>query len=220
MAVKTRTILWGRWAVALLLAGLLAGCIQPASDADLTQTALAPWATLPTPGGPPPAGGETVATPAPSALVAPFIASRGQTPNSLQVWYDQPLGPDRLQGFSYTGADGLPCTGYLLFAQAGGAWQPNNGALACAESPETEALAAVTFFLTSDQRPHTIVFGRVLDPTVTAIAIQFSDGTSQQTAPQAGGFLVAQSGVAGANVITAINAEGNTVFPNIPQSPV
>ncbi len=213
-------MLWGGLAIALLGAGLLAGCIQPVSNTDLTQTALAPYAAFPTPAGPLPDGGEVAATPAPSALVAPFIASRGQTPNSLQVWYDQLLGPDRLQGFSYTGADGLPCAGYLLLAQAGGAWQPNNGALACAESPATEALAAVTFFLTSDQQPQTIVFGRVLDPTVTAIAVQFSDGSSQQTAPQAGGFLLVRPGVAGANVITAINAEGNTIFPNIPQSPV
>ena len=86
--------------------------------------------------------------------------------------------------------------------------------------PVAEALAAVTFILTSDEQAHTIVFGRVLDPTVTAIAVQFSDGESQQVAPLAGGFLLVRPGVAGANVITAINAEGNTVFPNIPQSPV
>ena len=220
IAVKTLRMLWGGLAVALLGAGLLAGCIQPVSNTDLTQTALAPYAAFPTATSPLPDGSRTEGTPPPNALVSQFIASRGQTPASLQVWYDQVLGPDRLQGFSYTGADGLPCAGYLLLAQAGGAWLPNNGALVCAESPQTEALAAVTFFLSSDHQPHTIVFGRVLDPTVTAIAIQFNDGTDQQTAPLAGGFLVVQPGVAGADVITAINAEGNTVFPNIPQSPV
>ncbi|MBP8972905.1 MAG: hypothetical protein KBH93_03425 [Anaerolineae bacterium] len=218
--MKTRKWLWGGLAVALLGVGLLAGCIQPVSNADLTQTALAPYAAFPTATSALPDGSRTEATPAPDALAGQFIASRGQTPASLQIWYDQPHQPDRLQGFSYTGAGGVPCAGYLLVAQVGGAWQPNNGALVCAGSPETEALAAVTFFLTSDQQPYTIVFGRLLDPSVTAIAVQFNDGTSQQTTPQAGGFLLVRPGVAGANVITAINAEGNTVFPNIPQSPV
>ena len=220
VAVKTRKSLWGWLAVALLGGGLLAGCIQPVSNADLTQTALAPYAAFATPTGAAREAGGVVATPAPDALVGQFIASRGQTPASLQIWYDQLREPDRLQGFSYTGAGGVPCAGFLLTALLNGVWQPNNGALVCAESPAAEALAAVTFFLTSDQQAYTIVFGRVLDPTVTAIAVQFSDGNSQQATPQAGGFLLVRPGVAGANVITAINAEGNTVFPNIPQSPV
>lgn len=220
IAVKRLRVLWGGLAVALLGAGLLAGCIQPVSNADLTQTALAPYAAFPTATSALPDGSRVEGTPAPDVLVGQFIASRGQTPASLQVWYDQPHQPDRLLGFSFTGAGGVPCAGYLLLAQAGGLWQPNNGALACADSPAAGALSAVTFFLTSDQQPYTIVFGRALDPTVTAIAVQFSDGSSQQVTPLAGGFLLVRPGVVGANVITAINAEGNTVFPNIPQSPV
>lgn len=220
ITVTRRQSLWGWLAVALLGGSLLAGCIQPVSNADLTQTALAPYAAFATPTGVAREAGGAVVTPAPDALVGQFIASRGQTPASLQIWYDQPQEPDRLQGFSYTGADGVPCAGFLLSAYLNGVWQPNNGALVCAESPVAEALAAVTFILTSDEQAHTIVFGRVLDPTVTAIAVQFSDGESQQVTPLAGGFLLVRPGVASANVITAINAEGNTVFPNIPQSPV
>jgi len=206
------------WLAAVLAATLLiSGCIQPVSTVDLTETALAPFRVAPaeTPFAVP-AG----ATPSPTGLVEQFVFSRGDQPNGLQVWYDQPQATDRLQGFSYTGLAGTPCAGYLLSVAANGVWQPNNGALVCADSPAAEALAAVTYFLTSNGQPTTIVFGRVMNPTVTAVAVLFSDGTSLQVAPQAGGFLVVRPDVVTANVITAINAEGNTVIPNIPQLPV
>jgi hypothetical protein len=206
------------WAVALLTAvAAISGCIQPASTVDLTRTALAPFAVAPT-NAPVvvPAG----ATPSPTLLVEQFILSRGEQPNGLQVWYDQPQAFDRLQGFSYMGMTGVPCVGYLLSTMANGVWQPNNGALVCADSPAAEAFAAVTYFLTSTGEPTTIVFGRVMNPAATAVAVVFNDGTSQQTAPQAGGFLVVRPDVVAATVITAINAEGNTIIPNIPQLPV
>jgi hypothetical protein len=38
--------------------------------------------------------------------------------------------------------------------------------------------------------------------------------------PVQGGFLILKPGVVSASVITAIDALGNTVIPNIPQSPV
>ncbi len=206
------------WSIALLaLIIMISGCIQPVSTVDLTRTALAPFAVVPTatsiviPAG---------ATPSPTLLVEQFILSRGEQPNGLQVWYDQPQAFDRLQGFSYTGMTGVPCVGYLLSTAIGGVWQPNNGALVCADSPATEAFAAVTYFLTSTGDPTTIVFGRVMNPAATAVAVVFNDGTSQQTAPQAGGFLIVRPDVVAATVITAINAEGNTVVPNIPQLPV
>ncbi len=206
------------WPVALLaVTVLVGGCIQPVSTVDLTRTALAPFAVVPTATSMViPAG----ATPSPTLLVEQFIFSRGQQPNGLQVWYDQPQAFDRLQGFSYTGMTGVPCVGYLLSTATSGVWQPNNGALVCADSPAAEAFAAVTYFLTSTGEPTTIVFGRVMNPAATAIAVIFNDGTSQQTAPQAGGFLVVRPDVVAATVITAINAEGNTVIPNIPQLPV
>jgi hypothetical protein len=206
------------WPVALLaVAALASGCIQPVSTTDLTRTALAPFAVVPTTTSiVVPAG----ATPSPALLIEQFVRSRGEQPNGLQVWYDQPQASDRLQGFSYVRADGAPCVGYLLSTAANGVWQPNNGALVCADSPAAEAFAAVTYFLTSAGQPTTIVFGRVMNPNATAIAVVFNDGTSLQTAPLGGGFLVVRPDVVAATVITAINAEGNTVIPNIPQLPV
>lgn len=206
------------WLAALLVViTMISGCIQPVSNTDLTQTALAPFAVVPTTTAiVVPAG----ATPSPTLLIEQFIVSRGSQPTGLQVWYDQPQAADRLQGFSYTRLDGAPCAGYLLSTAANGVWQPNNGALVCADSSAAEAFAAVTYFLTSTGQPTTIVFGRVTNPDATAIAVVFNDGTSLQTAPQGGGFLVVRPDVVAATVITAINAEGNTVIPNIPQLPV
>jgi hypothetical protein len=220
--------------ISLMLA--LAGCIQPVSNTDLTKTAVAPFvpltqAAVSTPTNPPvavattppPAAPVGASTPTPVQsvpLVEQFIRSRGDMPNNLLVWDERQLGPDLLSGFSYNNLNGLPCTGYLLMASANGAWQPNNGALVCAQQPDTQALSAVTFFLASDGQPYSIVFGRVDDPSVSAIAVVYSDDSSQTVNPVQGGFIVLKPGVVSVSVITAIDALGNTVIPNIPQSPV
>lgn len=225
-----------RLGVVIGLVVLLAGCIQPVSNTDLTKTAVAPFAPLtqaaaPAPTNPPvvaattppPTASAGVSTPAPAQtepFVAQFIQGRGDMPNNLVVWDERQLGADLLSGFSYNNLNGLPCTGYLLMALTGGTWQPNNGALVCAQQPGTQALSAVTFFLTSDGQPYSIVFGRVDDPAVSAIAVVYSDNSSQTVNPIQGGFLVLKPGVVSVSVITAIDALGNTVIPNIPQSPV
>ncbi len=152
--------------------------------------------------------------------VEQFVLSRGQTPNGLQVWYSSPLGPDRLQGFSYSGADGLPCAGFLLTSFTNNVWTPTNGALICAQQAGTPALAGVTFIATTDGAFYTIVFGRVDNPAVTAVAVIYSDGTNQPVSPSMGGYMLVKPGTLGVNTITAIDVQGNTVIPNIPQSPV
>jgi hypothetical protein len=224
-----------RLSVAIGLVVVLAGCIQPVSNTDLTKTAVAPFVPLtqaaaPVPTSPP----VVVTTPPPAAplgvstavlaqtapYVAQFIQGRGDTPNNLVVWDERQLGLDLLSGFSFSNLNALPCTGYLLLASASGAWQPNNGALVCAQQAGTQALAAVTFFLASDGQPYSIVFGRVDNPAVSAIAVVYGDGASEQVNPVQGGFLILKPGVVSASVITAIDALGNTVIPNIPQSPV
>jgi hypothetical protein len=224
-----------RLSVAIGLVVVLAGCIQPVSNTDLTKTAVAPFVPLtqaaaPVPTSPPvvvttppPAAPVGVGTPAPAQTapyVAQFIQGRGDMPNNLVVWDERQLGSDLLSGFSFSNLNALPCTGYLLMALTNGTWQPNNGALVCAQQPGTQALAAVTFFLTSDGQPYSIVFGRVDNPAVSAIAVVYSDNSSQTVSPIQGGFLVLKPGVVSASVITAIDALGNTVIPNIPQSPV
>ncbi len=224
-----------RLSVVIGLLLVLAGCIQPVSNTDLTKTAVAPFipltqAAAPVPTNPPvavattpPAAPVGVGTPAPVQsvpFVAQFIQGRGDTPNNLVVWDERPLGIDLLSGFSYSNLNGLPCTGYLLMASVNATWQPNNGALVCAQQPGTQALSAVTFFLTSDSQPYSIVFGRVDNPAVAAIAVVYSDNSSQTANPIQGGFLILKPGVVSVSVITAVDALGNTVIPNIPQSPV
>ncbi len=231
-----------RLGMLIVVALVLAGCIQPTSDVDQTRTAVAPYlpltqAALPAatnppvvaPTNPPPAAVTTAPgvvpanTPAPAQsqpMVAQFIRDRGETANNLVVWDERPLGNDQVSGFSYTNAAGLPCAGFLLMANINGAWQPNNGSLICAAQPGVEAQAAVTFFLASDGQPYTVVFGRVENPAVSAVAVVFSDNASQMVNPVMGGFLLIQGGVVSATVITGVDAQGNTVIPNIPQSPV
>jgi hypothetical protein len=210
--------------IVLWAAIFLSGCIQPVSVANQTKTAQAPFQT-PVQGQPPviptTAPGAAASTPIPVALmmVQQFIASRGESPRDLQVWYDQALGPDRMQGFSYINLAGLPCAGFLVTATVGGLTQPINGGQACAPLPDTPAVASVTFFLTSDGQAYTVVFGRVQDPTISAIAVDYGDGSNQPYNPFMGGFLLVKAGVQSVITIAAINAQGFTVIDNIPQTP-
>ena len=204
----------------ILMMALMAGCIQPAND------------TTPTPalGGAAPGLGEAAGGPALDGAAAPaapgypqieqFIRDRGHTPSQLVVWYEQPREPDRLQGFSYQTDLGSPCAGFLLTSFVNNVWQPTYGAQACAADAASEALAGVTFFPTSAGEVFTVVFGRVTDPAVSAVAVVFDDGTNQTITPAQGGFLVVRSGVHSVALITGIDAEGYTVIENIPQTPV
>jgi hypothetical protein len=200
--------------LAILVVVLLSGCIKPVPEQ--TVTATVPFAAA----NPPTGAVNGVPTQAPFVIVEQFILSRGDRPTDLQVWYDEPRDQDQLQGFSYTSQRGVPCVGFLLTALTNGVWQPNNGALACAQTPDAEAVAAVTFFPTSNGQPYTIVFGRVQNTSVTAIAVEYEDGSNQTGTPVEGGFLLLKPGVLAVNRITAINAQGYTVIENIPQTPV
>lgn len=205
--------------ITIVTMSLLAGCIQPDYTAEPPTPTLQPGGAL-LPGDTPPAVVPTTeigAQPSPT-VIDQFVRGRGETPADLQIWYDQPQGPDQLQGFSYNNANGLPCAGFLLTALVGGVWQPNNGAILCAPQADVNALASVLLFATTDGQPYTIVFGRVEDPTITAIAVVYSDGSNQSATPFMGGFLLVKAGVLSVNTITAINSEGNTIIPNIPQS--
>jgi hypothetical protein len=203
--------------------GLLAGCIQPDKTAEPPTPTIQPGGIVPlaqTPPGVVPTTGSVPTGVQPSfTVIDQFIRGRGETPADLQIWYEQPRGPDQLHGFSYTNANGLPCAGFLLTALVNGTWTPNNGAILCAPQLGVNGLASVLLFATTDGQPYTIVFGRVEDPSVTAVAVIYSDSTNQSVAPFLGGFLFVKEGVLGVNTITAINSEGNTVIPNIPQSP-
>lgn len=197
----------------------LAGCIQPVEPTALPSPTLQQVQPV----NPPPAATSTLdpgaagAAPVVPTPVVQFLQGRGEVPGDLRVWYDQPQGIDHLYGFSYSNANGLACAGFLLTAVDPGV--APNGAIHCAEGVGIPAMASVSLFATTDGQPYTVVFGRVEDPTITVLSIIFSDGSSQPVIPIDGGFLTTVPGVLGANMITAINAQGNTVIDNIPQSP-
>ncbi len=218
-----------------LLALVLAGCIQPIDEVDQTKTAQATMGfapvSLPTqtpatqPATSPAETGMDVATvtPVPEVpqQVEQFVRLRGDMPNDLALWGDQLRGPDRLVGFSYTGAAGVPCVGYLLLTSADGGWRAtDSGALTCAQATPVETLAANTFILTTDGQPNTLVFGRLQDPAVTQVQVTFDDGSSESGPVASGGFLVIKPGVASPTAIAGLDAQGNPVLPDIPYSPV
>ncbi|WP_162909985.1 hypothetical protein [Aggregatilinea lenta] len=222
---------WISLSLVIFLSLGMSGCIKPVSTAEPPTATVPvvvqpPTATLAAEGVPadvPDAAAveptaapvqEEPALPEAQPYVETFVLSRGQAPTDLVVWGDAVLGPDRLLGYAYTGAGGFPCTGFLLVSAAA-----NNGAIACATDPAMAALASTSYISTSDGQPYTIVFGRATDPTITALAVIFDDGSNQTANPSAGGFMVLHADIVSVVVITAINAEGNTVMDNIPQVP-
>lgn len=210
-----------RWLGLLLVVAsgiFLSGCIKP-----VTEEAT-PGAPTMTPG----ANQQPAVVQSPvsvagavssQALVQQFIAGRGDSPGNLLVFYDQPRGPDQLAGFTYTNVSGASCAGFLLTAMINGVWQPNNGAILCAQQVDMPAAASVSLFATTDGQPYTVVVGRVTDPTISAIAAVYDDGSNQVETPVQGGFLLVKPGISAAQIITAVNQEGNTVIDNIPQLP-
>jgi len=209
-----------------LALSLLAGCIRPAEErSGVTPTvpgapgiaAVAPSVATPTLSSGEPESLPLVAGADPVTLVTGFIQRRGDQPTNVAIWADQRLEPDQLQAFTYTSATGQPCAGFLLSAAQGVA--SDNGAVACADLA-AGAFAGVTLFLTSDGQPHSIVFGQVFDPTISAIAVIYADGASAQTQPVQGGYAIVTPGIAEVSAITAIDPTGNTVIPSISQSAV
>lgn len=216
-----------RASLSLLLLGtsLIAGCIRPVEEQPATTPTSppaaaetqAPPATLPTL-----SSGEPITEP-PAALdvatlITEFIQRRGDTPSNLNIWTEQQLGPDLLHAFTYTGASGELCAGFLLSAVPGA--PSDNGALACADDPGVGMFAGVTLLLTSDGQPFSITFGQVFDPTIAAVTAVYTDGTLNQTQPIEGGYLIATPGIAELSDLTAQDPAGNTIISQIPLSTV
>ena len=224
MRKRVHKLVWGG-ALAATLA--LSGCIQPnivekwqtetAQAVMMPPTAPPPVFTAPPP---PPSSAATSLPPSAMAVADQFVRQRGDVPANLFVWYEGALGPDHLVGFSYTGMAGTPCSGYVLLAYQAGIWSPNNGATACAPQADAMSQAAFTFILTSDGQPYTTVFGRVQDPTVTAVAAVYDDGGTLSASVVGGGFMLVRPVVVSPTTLTAIDALGNTVITAIPFSPV
>ncbi len=222
MRKRVHKAVWG-----VVLGGVLAlsGCIQPnIVEKWQTETAQAvsqPPTAAPAPFTPPPpsSGSATSFPPAAMAVADQFVRQRGDVPNGLLVWHEGPLGPDHLLGFLYSGALGTPCSGYLLLAYQNGVWLPTNGTTSCAPQPDVVAQAAFTFILASDGQAYTIVFGRVQNPSVTAVVAVYDDGGTLSGQVVSGGFMLVRPGVAGLAALTAIDAQGNTVIAAVPFSP-
>lgn len=208
----------------VIIGALLAGCIRPDEVEQPVATPTLPSAPAVEPlEAPVPtlSSGEPVSPPLavdPLTLIAQFIQRRGDVPSNITIWTDQRLEPDQLQAFTYSGAAGEPCAGFLLSAVPG--TPSDNGAVACAEDLAAGAFAGVTLFLTSDGQPYSIVFGQVFDPTVSAITVIYTDGSSASAPPVQGGYVLVTPGIAEVSAIIGVDPAGNTVIPNVPQSAV
>ncbi len=223
MRKRVHKLVWGG---TLGIALVLSGCIQP-NIVEKWQTETVQAVRMPPTAPPavftvpaPPSSAATSLPPSAMVVAEQFVRQRGDVPNGLLVWHEAPLGPDHLLGFSYTGMAGTPCSGYLLLAYQNGTWAPNNGATACASQADAVGQAAFTFILTSDGQAYTVVFGRVQNPSVTAVAALYDDGGTFSAQVVGGGFMLVRPGVAGPTTLTAVDALGNTVIAAIPISPV
>ncbi|MBN1681903.1 MAG: hypothetical protein JW966_16620 [Anaerolineae bacterium] len=223
MTIKVR---WAGLSLAILILVLLSGCIQPVDTTETPTTPVQQPVVNPTAAGSNPPIAAENPTPVleltPNAavfLVQQFLVGRGIALNNMQIWYDQPRGPDQLFGFSFSDVNALPCAGFLLATVVNGAWQPNNGALVCAATPDVVAQASISLFATSDGQPYTIVFGRVENPAISALTVVYTDNSNQTVAPTTGGFLLVAPGILDAANIVALDAGGNTIIASIPTSP-
>jgi hypothetical protein len=108
--------------------------------------------------------------------------SSGPLPEADPLLLEQPLGADRLTLALYADSAGLRCVRYTIDARRD--FQPVS---ACATSARATLVAVRGIETDSLGASYSIVAGRVLDARITAVSIEFSDGSNTPAEVQAAG---------------------------------
>ncbi len=136
--------------------------------------------------------------------------SSGPLPEADPLLLEQPLGADTLTLTFYADSDGRQCLRYAIDARSD--FQPVSD---CATSARANLVAVQGIETDSLGASYSIVAGRVLDARITAVSIEFSDGTNTpagvQTAGDDLGFAVILSGRHTAIRAIPIDQYGNLV---------
>ena len=189
--------------LSVAMALLLTGCIKPtAPDPDATLPAIPPTASqlatlapLVQPTTNPAVSNPTIA---PLPTTAAVVGNGIVAPDGL--WKQQPVGPETVAVmFFHQGA--TSCIRFIFRATV----VPH-----CASGTQTMAILA-SVIETADKVNWTVVAGRALDSQITAVSVEFTDGTSQPADVANGGFVMVVQGKHPARDVVPINAIGNLV---------
>ncbi len=188
-------------------------CFAALAVIALAVTACTPSVSthvpLPTYAGGLPAAATRAPSPAPptsttlSATVNPPVTPSAE-PN--RQWAEQPFGTDRFAVTFYTDADGRPCLRGIVVSRAND--QPLTQ---CAGSARATLIVIPRVELDSQGSAYSLIAGRVLDTRITAVSLEFADGSNTPAEVQDGGFLVVLPGSHTAIRAVPIDQYGNLV---------
>ncbi len=181
----------------IVLAVLLAGCIQPDAPLPGAATVTPPIRPLPTSANAAPvASAALAATPIPAAS-----ANATFPPEANRVWQQVPIGPEQVAILFYSDATGSRCVRSIFRSQV---------TSKCATAGQT--LVAVTGVeQAADAKMYTIIAGRVLTSAITAVSVEMADGSNQPAQVSDEGFAVVLSGTLKAVRAIPVDQHGNLV---------
>jgi hypothetical protein len=174
----------------VFLLGGVAGCAQPQSIPTL--------ASIPTdtPAEPTVLAG----TPAPE-----FNPQSSGTQEPDRRWAEKPVGTDKVTVSFYGDNAGNPCIRYLA------AMPGSRGVSKCAPQTDAALLGIQGNETDSAGTVYSIVTGRILKDKVTAVSIEFDDGSNAPAEIKDGGFILVQTGNHRAISAVPIDQFGNLV---------
>lgn len=131
--------------------------------------------------------------------------------NGMGFWNTILLEPDRVVGFLFNNPSGLPCVGVAAYRiDLNGANVVYSGGYHCTTDPTAKGVAGQWLVGLSDGQTSVLaITGRITEPNVLGVAVEFQNGTSQQEPLQNGNFLFIRTDFVFADRVTIPSPEGN-----------
>jgi hypothetical protein len=211
----------------VMLAGLVAGCIKPVNEGELTLTPGSTPQGIVTPINSSNGGGITPIAPtgvsADLLVIQGFLQSYGAqpTPGSLTLWRIAAFESDLILGVNFGNPSGLPCIAVGLGSRdAAGNLSIFTGGFHCASEPGSPAVVGQWTLATSTNKTLTIIAGLVVAPDVQRVAIVFANAPQYEETLQNRNFMVLRTDFIFATMVNISNIYGNLVGqPPVPLNP-
>jgi hypothetical protein len=175
----------------IIMVLFVSACVQPIEPTPGGSVAT-PFVASPTPPAPPPQGPNF-----PPDVISQWIgANLGTTASGLTLFYQVPVGPNDLVGYTFQDASGLTCVGFAQTTAA--TFQVWNADYRC-YTTETQAIAAPLLFALTNNEFYAAGFGYVNTTLVSGasgVTMIFPDGNNVTTPIFGnGGFVMLRPGL-------------------------
>jgi hypothetical protein len=207
----------GRAAGLSLLLIFLAGCIQPDAPYPYPTPTNPVLGTIFAPTFTPPPAGQQVfptLTPLPPPVTTNFplpslvFPTRQPTPEPAAfLWQNVPVGPEQTAILFLLNSAGQKCVRYIFRGKS----QER-----CVLLPNQAVVTVAGVESAADGKSYTIITGRILNPDISVVVIEYPDRSSTTLNPLNGGYVYIQEGIRLPKQAVPVNQMGNTVVGIVP----